>query len=193
MTDPGLNHRLRQRSRRAGFMIGISMLLTIAVCVGSFSIIYAQLDTIVGDFVSRNEPGRTRTSPPTQVAVVVPTDASSDEPTAAPTVEPTLVPTETSADAAEPEPTEEADDEDFDPDYQLDSAGSVNLRSGPGTRFDIITAITLEQPLEYLDESEPTADPAADNLGQGQVWMKFRTEDGEEGWIREIDVTEYVP
>jgi hypothetical protein len=25
------------------------------------------------------------------------------------------------------------------------------------------------------------------------VWMRFRTEDGEEGWIREIDVTEYTP
>ena len=186
MTDPGLNHRLRQRSRRAGIMIGISMLLTIAVCVGSFSIIYAGLDDIVGDFVSRAEPDPTQTPPPTDVAQAAPTAAPVATDAAAPTAAP-------SDNQAAPTPTESARDGGFEPDYQVDSLGSVNLRSGPGTRFDIVTAVPLEQPLQYLGESEPTTDPTNDELGEGQVWMKFRTEDGDEGWIREIDVAEYVP
>lgn len=193
MTDPGLNHRLRQRSRRAGIMIGISMLLTIAVCVGSFSIIYAQLDTIVGDFVSRNEPNQPRVTAPAEVAVSAPTQVQSSEPTAPPPAEPTSVPTETPADDTEAQPTEEPDSDEFNPDYQIDSVGSVNLRSGPGTNSPPIRALPLEEPLQYLGESEESDNPARDGLAEGQEWMHFRTEDGEEGWVRELDVTEYVP
>lgn|GEM_PF-488459 len=188
MTDPGLNHRLRQRSRRAGIMIGISMLLTIAVCVGSFSVIYAGLDDIVGDFVSRNEPDRTPTPPPTDVAAAASTEVP--QPTSPPEPEPTLP---AGDNQAEPTQEDSPGDGDFDPDYQLDSSGSVNLRAGPGTRFEVVTVITMEQPLQYLGESEPTTDPENDELGEGQVWMKFQTEDGEEGWIREVDISDYVP
>jgi hypothetical protein len=188
MTDPGLNHRLRQRSRRAGIMIGISMLLTITVCVGSFSIIYAQLDTIVGDFVTRNEPDQERVTEPAEVAAAAPTQPPSSEPTTALTPEPTDAPTEAPA-----EPTEEPDEDEFNPDYQIDSVGSVNLRSGPGTDTPAIRALPLEEPLLYLGESQESDNPARDGLAEGQVWMHFRTEDGEEGWVRELDVTEYVP
>jgi hypothetical protein len=182
MTDPGLNHRLRQRSRRAGIMIGISMALTIAVCVGSFSVIYASLDDFFGDFVARGEtipPPPTRAAEPTAAAQ----EAAQAQPTAAakPTVAPTPKPT------AAPTPTPASDA--FEPDYQLNSSGSVNFRSGPGREFEPIGVITPEQPLQYLDEDAPTENPAED----GDRWMKFRTEDGEEGWIREIDVSEYVP
>lgn len=186
MTDPGLNQRLRQRSRRAGIMIGISMLLTIAVCVGSFSVIYAGLDSFVGDFVSRGEATNTPPLVETEVAQAAPTEPPA--PTE-PAEQPTQPPEEET-----PEPTPTPQDTDtFTPDYQLDSFGSVNLRSGPGTRFEIVATITMEQPLQYLNESEPTTDPENDDLGEGDLWMKFRTQDGNEGWIREIDVTSYVP
>ena len=193
MTDPGLNHRLRQRSRRAGIMIGISMLLTIAVCVGSFSIIYAQLDTIVGDFVTRSEPERERIPAPVEVAAIVPTQPPSSEPTVTVAPDPTEAPTEAPADDNEVESTDEQDDGEFNPDYQIDSVGSVNLRSGPGTDTPPIRALPMEEPLEYLEESQESDNPARDGLADGQVWMHFRTEDGEEGWVRELDVTEYVP
>jgi len=190
MTDPGLNQRLRQRSRRAGIMIGISMLLTIAVCVGSFSVIYAGLDSFVGDFVSRSQPEPTQT--PEVVAQAAPTEPiDAPAPTEPPAPETTQVPAQQEQEA-QPTQTPSGSDS-FAPDYQLDSFGSVNLRSGPGVRFEVVTTITMEQPLQYLDESEPTTDPEADELGQGDVWMKFRTDDGEEGWIRAIDVEEYVP
>ncbi len=185
MTDPGLNQRLRQRSRRAGVMIGISMALTIAVCVGSFSVIYASLNDFFGDFVSRGETiAAVRTPTPAQdepaeeqASNAEPRPTEAPAPTPEPTEEPTPAPT----------PTEESDE--FDPDYQISGAGSVNLRAGPGTNFEVVTALPLETPLQYLNEDAPTEDPAED----GERWMKFRTEDGQEGWIREIDVAEYVP
>lgn len=195
MTDPGLNHRLRQRSRRAGIMIGISMLFTIAICVGSFSMIYAGLDDVVGDFVSRADADDTPTAVPTEVAEAAPTEEpaeeSAPEPTTEPTAEPTAPPEDTEEEA---EPTEEPEDESgFQPDYQIDSTGSVNFRTGPGTQYEILYSLPLEEPLEYLGESAPTENPDADGLGEGQVWMQFETESGDEGWVREIDVTEYVP
>ena len=33
MTDSGLSTRLRQQSRRAGLMVGLTMVLTIAICI----------------------------------------------------------------------------------------------------------------------------------------------------------------
>lgn len=172
-------------------MIGISMALTIVVCVGSFSLIYASLDDVFGDFVSRGqEVAAVRTPTPQSAGVAQGAadgagQAATDEqqapaPTATTPPEPTAAPS--------PTPTDE-----FAPDYQLDSSGSVNLRSGPGTRFETVTAITPEQPLQYMGVSEVTTDPEADQLAAGQTWMEFRTEDGLEGWIREIDVAEYVP
>jgi hypothetical protein len=168
-------------------MIGISMALTIAVCVGSFSVIYASLDDVFGDFVSRGqEVAAIRTPTPEPTAADQPAADGADGAAAAPTQ--AAAPTESPAPTETPAPTGTPTDE-FTPDYQLDSTGSVNLRSGPGTEFEVVTTITLEQPLQYLNEDEPTDNPAED----GNRWMKFRTEDGQEGWIREIDVTEYVP
>lgn len=193
MTDPGLNSRLRQRSRRAGIMIGISMALTIAVCVGSFSVLYASLNNVVSDFVTQTEeePTATIAQAPAEpdVAEAVPTEppAEANE-AAADDAEAQEVPTPTEA----PEPTETPEDDgEFTPDYRIDSAPSVNLRAGPGVQqYEAIIALDFETPLEFLDQTEPTSNPAGDGLSQGQVWMLFRTEDGNEGWIREIDVVE---
>lgn len=193
MQDPGLNHRLQQRSRRSGFMIGLTMALTLAVCVGSFTFIYAQLEPVVGDFVSSGETAAVATTPP-EVAEAAPTEepagdeqAAANEPEPTQEAEPTAEPTE----EAEPTP----DEDEFVPDYQIDSPAPVNLRAGPSVNNsgDPIVAVPIAAPLMYLDETAATEDPEGDGLGEGQVWMKFRTEDGEEGWIREIDVTEYTP
>jgi hypothetical protein len=193
MQDPGLNHRLQQRSRRSGFMIGLTMAVTLAVCVGSFTFIYAQLEPVVGDFVSSGETEAVATTAP-DVAEAAPTQEpatnqqpETDEPD--PTEE--AEPTEEATEEAEPTP----DDDEFDPDYQIDSPAPVNLRAGPSVNSsgEPIIAVPIDAPLMFLDETAPTEDPEGDGLGEGQVWMRFRTEDGEEGWIREIDVTEYTP
>src|SRR5690606_877165 len=114
--------------------------------------------------------------------------------------EPTTPPQAPQADTPEPTATpaltEDADEQGFDPAYQIDAGSTVNLRQGPWTATSIIdrlppaTAVAYPRatPLEYLNEDAPTDSP-----GDGERWMKFETEDGLVGWVREIDVTEYVP
>ena len=181
MTDPGLNRRLRQRSRRAGLMIGVSMALTIAVCVGSFSLIYASLDTVIGDFISRDGP--TAVEPAQLPALVVAGDAptppsAQEQPTEA------VAPPPTATTSPATPPT-------FTPDYQS-GAYSLNLRSEPsadGGDETVVTVLTPSSPIQYLNEEQPTANPAQD----GDRWMRFKTESGQEGWLREIDTETYQP
>lgn len=185
MTDRGLSQRLRQRSRRAGLMIGLSMALTIALCAGSFAVIYAALDPFTSDFVTRGEPGNIET--PAQLAA-----NSGSEPTAAaaqatdPPSQPQQQPTPTPTPSPPPSsPTAEA----FSPDYQIVGSRSINLRTVPSATQGsdtIIRALPLSTPLEYLREDAPT-----DRAQDGDRWMRFETEEGEQGWIREIDVEPY--
>jgi SH3-like domain-containing protein len=86
--------------------------------------------------------------------------------------------------ASATEPAEEA----FAPTHQIGAAQSVNFRAGPSTADQIIIALSPATPLEYLDEDEPTSNPS-----DGERWMKFRNEAGQEGWVREIDTVPYEP
>lgn len=194
MTDPGLNQRLRQRSRRSGLMIGFSMLLTLVVCVGAFTMIYARLEPVVADFV-----GRGNIEQPSPIPTEEPV-AQAPEPTQEPVVE-TETPPPDEEEADPPEnggdnqiEQDENDSDEFVPDYQIDAGQSVNLRPGPSISSGApIVALPIAAPLMYLDEEQPTEDPEGDQMETGQVWMRFRTEDGQEGWIRELDITEYEP
>lgn len=186
MSDPGLSRRLSQRSRRAGLMIGISMIVTIAFCAVAFTVIYTALDGFTTDFVSGTD--RTPTAVE-EVAVeqgslptAAPADANQDaEPPAteaAPNSEETL-PTPT------PEPDSTPADEDgFTPDYQTQDGSSINLREGPSTATSILDTLPPATPLQYLNEETST---------DGAQWMRFRTEDGLEGWMRRVDVNDYEP
>lgn len=169
MSDPGLNHRLRQRSRRAGIMIGLSMALTISVCVGGFTIFYNALDGYTSDFIAQKEPTVPPTAAPTNPPQQAP--ANTGQSGANPTAEPTRRSIE-----ANPTAGATGTPGTFTPDYQIASTGSVNLRSGPGTSYDAVIALPYQTALQYLDETQTTSDPDADT-----EWMKFRTEDGEEG------------
>ena len=193
MSDPGLSHRLSQRSRRAGLMIGVSMVLTIAFCAVAFTVLYTALDGLTTDFVSSSDE-----SPTTEQQAAVdldldlePTQQSSQEEQPADTSAPNdqeSIPTPTSE--PEIEQAEDAEDEvdGFNPDFQLRNSASINLREGPSTSTSIVDTLPPSTPLEYLNEDAPATAP-----GDGDRWMMFRTEDGLEGWVREIDVTDYVP
>ncbi|HYH12175.1 MAG TPA: SH3 domain-containing protein [Thermomicrobiales bacterium] len=190
MSDPGLSHRLRQRSRRAGFMIGLSMILTIALCAVGFTVIYTALDGFTTDFVSSQEGDDDVT--PTGVDEIAEelSETSAETPESQPT--PDEQPADTEGEEPAPTPTpspegEEDDDDGFDPDYQVGSV-TVNLREGPSTSTGIVNGLPPATPLQYLGEEAPTESPS-----DGDRWMRFVTEDGLEGWIREIDVTEFVP
>lgn len=193
---PGLEHRLGSRSRRSGLMIGISIISAIGILVGGFTLIYAVLDPLVSDFVgpwgkptqapagealaARSAPNN---SPDTGEAAAPATAPAPTEPAAAPTAAPAAAPT------AEATPPEDA----FEPDYRVTAQGRINFREGPGVRFPAIVAIDPGTEVQSLGESQETQNPAADLLSPGREWLKFRLEDGREGWIRDIDVTPIDP
>lgn len=187
MTDPGLDSRLRQRSRRSGIMIGFSMLLTLMVCVGGFTVIFTQLEPVVSDFVGRGQTVNT----PTPVPTPTPPPAQPTQPAA-----PTAVATKTETPTAQSTGTpglESLNGDEFSPDYQLNAPDVTNLREGPGTSYDTNGTVPLDEPLMYLGEAQATENPSADGMAEGDRWMRFRLEDGREGWLREIDVTTYEP
>jgi hypothetical protein len=190
MTDSGLTRRLRQQSHRSGLAVGLSMALAIVVCFGGFTWLYVELDPWVRDFAGV-EPAPTST--PRDSASADDEDQGQDEDENPPEDEeeeeprPTRTPVPDDEPENEPEDIEE-DDGGFDPDFQVIALEPVRLRSGPGVNFDIVVdGVPPGTPLEFLGNREPSANPDAD----GDIeWLNFRLEDGREGWIRQIDVSE---
>lgn len=185
MTDPGLTRRLRQQSHRSGLAVGLSMALAIAVCFGGFTWLYVQLDPWVRDFAGV-EPAPTATarssaSNSNQDEEEQPVDEEVAEP------DPTETPESEEANQPDIEPVDNEDNNDFKPDYQVIALEAVNLRGGPGVNFDIVTSLGPGTQLEYMDDREASSNPDADGDTE---WLQFQTEDGLEGWIRQIDVGE---
>jgi hypothetical protein len=174
MTDPGLTNRLRQRSRRAGLAVGLSMALTIAVCIGGFAWIYAKANPYFLDFVgadATSTPRTTQAPPEAASGGDAPTEEEQSDPD----------PTET----PEPEPTEEqeptaaptATSAEFAVTHISNPDLSTNLRPGPSVDGDPVDVLPPGTGLQYLGEQQTGDD--------GFQWYHFRTEDGTEGWMRE--------
>lgn len=167
-------------------MVGVTMALTIAICIVGFIWVFAQLEPYVSDFVHRNPTTadtpsqRPRQEPETNGGSS--NDQADENADAEPTKKP---PTPT------PKPKATQTTSAFNPDYQLTSEDSVNLRSGPGVDSDVVTTLSPAQPLQSLGDEQESDNPEADGLNVGQHWIKFRTETGEVGWVREIDVGPY--
>ena len=85
-------------------------------------------------------------------------------------------------------PAEKPTTDEFAPTHQIGATQSVNFRAGPTTADAIIIALSPATALQYLDEDAPTT-----SSQDGERWMKFRTEQGDEGWVREIDTAPYQP
>lgn len=187
MVDPGLDNRLRQRARRSGLAIALAMALTIAICIGAATLIYAGLVPLMTDFVPISAPTTetsqvsdggqaaaqtTNNPPPAPTAPPAPTVSSADT---APTEAPVIAATE-----GTPAP--------FTPDYQISADQSVNFRAGPSRNDPILITLPPASPLQYLNEDAPATDPS-----DAPRWMKFRSSDGTEGWVRQIDTEAYQP
>ena len=196
MTDTGLTTRLRQHSRRAGLAVALAMGLTIAICIGGFAVIYAQLQPFIRDFVSQEAPvedGRAftvgrRDDEATREAAEG--ESGGDEPSG------DGEPTSQVEEESEPEPTEPPaptpTSEAFVPDLQSNSDSTINLRSEPSTaggQDTVIRTLPPATPIRATGERAPTDDPAQD----GNFWIEVKTEDSETGWIREIDTEPYDP
>ena len=168
-------------------MIGLSMALTIAVCVGGFSVLYAALDNTFADFIAHEVPTAvipTLTATEAQVA-----QQPSNDPTQPPNAE---APTATTASSTDNQASSTPASGDFEPDYQTTSSAELNFRSEPSTEGGASTVIVLldfSTPLMFLDQTSPATTSEDGEEG----WMQFRLEDGTEGWLRAIDVEPYSP
>lgn len=162
-------------------MVGISMFLAIAICIFGAALLFAALSRPFSDLIPVTAPGVNATQQQTPAAGDLQTQSTA--PTPAPVI--AAQPTAAASQETPPVATETAA---FEADYQISAGQSVNFRAGPSTSDAIIMAVPPETPLQFLDEEEPTANPS-----DGSRWMKFRTESGEEGWIREIDTEPYQP
>ncbi|HEY7037063.1 MAG TPA: SH3 domain-containing protein [Thermomicrobiales bacterium] len=175
MSDPGLTNRLRQRSRRAGLAVGLSMALTIALCIGSFAWIYAKADPFFADLVGSEAKATTAsrttltaegTASGTRSAEVAPTSEPTQEPTSKP-AQPTRTP------APRQTPTSEV----FQATHITNPNSRVNFRPEPDLNTTPITTLDAGTPVQALGDEQVD--------GDGNRWLKFRTEDGLEGWLRE--------
>lgn len=173
MTDSGLSARLRQQSRRAGLMVGMTMVLAIAICIFGAAGLYAALSRPFSDLIPMVAP----------VTDVPTSPAESEAANPAPTNEPIAI-ASTEEPAVEPaQPTVAPTAEAFEPTHEVTAFTSVNFRTGPSVGDSVIIALSPAAPLQYLDEEVTAAD--------GENWMRFRNEDGEEGWILESLVGPY--
>lgn len=157
------------------------MALTIAVCVGGFAVIYAKIDPYARDFV--NAATVTPTKAPTKTPKAGKSaDSGSSGQTAANTDAPTNTPVPARP-TSTPRPTETPTG--FNPDYTISAASRVNFRSGPSVDSDVVDTLSPGTQLQYLNDTQASADPAADGASE---WMKFQDQNGDQGWIRSVDV-----
>lgn len=164
-------------------MVGVSMALAIAICVGGFTAIYAGLTPWLSDIVPIAPAASTQVASNNARSAPA-SDNNAEQPAIAPAEE--AAPTSTPAPEAAPTATVAPVTDAFEPTHQINIPNGefINLRPDPSTNNEAIRSLSPGTPLRYLDEETPTSDG---------VWMRFATEEGEEGWIREIDTEAYVP
>mgnify|MGYP001263549221 CR=1 FL=1 len=150
------------------------MALTIAVCVGSFVIIYAQVDPFTRDFIAAPATATPTPKPKDEKADTAQSGAASSGNSASNDSAAAAEPTAT-AEPAPPTPTPN----EFTADYRSNDETAVNFRSGPTTDSDVLQLLDAGTPMQSTGKKE-TDDG-------GTVWMEFKLQNGTTGWIREID------
>jgi hypothetical protein len=181
MSDSGLSARLRQQSRRAGLMVGFTMVLAMTILIFGAAGLFAWLSRPFSDLIPMVAPAAEMQATEPQIdseaAAVAPTES--------------VIQTDAEPEPAEPTPpppTAEPEETEFEATHQISANQSVNIRTGPSTNDSVIVALSPGTPLQYLDEDEPASESA-----DGNRWMFFRTEDGQEGWVLELLVVPYQP
>jgi hypothetical protein len=161
-------------------MVGITMALAIAICIFGAAGVFAWLSRPFSDLIPAVAPAA-QVAPAQEPAAQ---EGGGEAQQAAPAIEIETEPTAAAA-AAATAPASEA----FAPTHQISSSGeSVNFRAGPSTADAIVSALPPATPLQYLNEDAPTENP-----NDGNRWMRFRIQNGAEGWVREIDTESYQP
>lgn len=172
----GLNERLDQHSRRSGMLVGVSMALVVALLIGTFTWLFFRLDPLFTDFAGRT--GVERASP-VSARGAVSTRTSTARAAATPPAESTFpqLPTPTALAAATPRT---AATPSFTPTHAIADFGQqVNLRAGPSAASARVALVAPGTRLQFLNEEERAGET---------VWMRFQTERGDTGWVRQIDI-----
>ena len=185
MPRTGLSRRLQQQSRRSGFAVGLSMVVAIGICFAAFTWIYVQLEPWVQDFAGAEEAPLTPSPRRPAEGGDNGGNGGEDQPAPTSTSEPDPDPPDEQEAEIEERPSEEPDA--FEPDYVLSTGESVNFRSEPSTAAGGATIIDQVAPGTALQATGETS--PADSVENGP-WIQFRLEDGTEGWLREIDVSQ---
>jgi hypothetical protein len=163
-------------------MVGVSMALSIAITIAAFIWLYVQIGPFLSDFIPQDgaagEPVQTGPGFTFDTDLTPTPDGEADEP-GAPVETPTPDNDATDVAVITPDPEPE-----WQPTHQIRPGPNVNFRSGPNTISPTQGALAPGTPLRYLEESQPAG---------GVTWMFFESEDGTEGWIRNIDVDEIEP
>ena len=160
-------------------MVGITMVLAIAICIFGAAGLFAWLSRPFSDLIPVVAPAA-QVQPAAEPAEPSGQQPAGEEPAIEVQTEPTQ--------PAPTEPTVSPTAEDLQTTHQIGAGQSVIFRSGPSTTDAIIVALPPETPLQYLNEDAPTENPS-----DGDRWMRFSNEAGDEGWIREIDTEPYQP
>ncbi len=179
MSDSGLSNRLRQHSRRSGLGVGLTMAAAIAICILAAAWIFGQLEPYVGDIAGYDEP--TATEVPEVAAVTADAGATSDSSSNPPGTEvpstgaTNAQPTVASATVQTPTPAAV-----FEATHRSNPDFTINFRPGPSVSSgDPVSSLPPGTPLKFLDEQ------ALDE--EGSIWLKMETENGTQGWLREVD------
>jgi cytoskeletal protein RodZ len=146
-------------------MVGITMALTIIVCLFAFIWIYASIGPLLSDFIPNN---------PTA------TETPSAQPSASETEQ-----TSTSGSAADPAASESQPPASQAPDWtathRIADGDDINFRAEATTDSNSLAVLSPGTLLKSLGE-EQTA--------EGATWIHFETEDGTKGWVRSVDVVQ---
>ncbi len=159
VVDQELSARLRQRSRQSGIWLGLAMGLSIFIALAGFIWLYGRLAPVFSDFVSRL-PEAT----PTVVATPETTPVTTGRAVASPT--PVVTP------QASPTPAWQAT-------HRVARGSPVNFRSGPGTQYQVVTVLEPGTELRFLGEQEQVGNA---------TWLHLELPDGQDGWIRTVDL-----
>jgi hypothetical protein len=174
MTDTGLSNRLRQHSRRSGIAVGLTMAVTIAVCILSSAYVFGKIEPYVAEVTGYDEP--------TAVPEVAEEPDSEEQPTEEEEGSEESAPQQEEG-AGQPtigssDPT--ATSSTFTATHRSNPDFTVNFRPGPSVSSgDPIGTLDPSTPLQFMEQE------ALDE--EGVVWLEMQTEGGLTGWLREVD------
>lgn len=149
-------------------LVGITMALTIIVCLFAFIWIYATIGPMLSDFIPSN-PAATATP--------------SVQPSASGSAAPAGSGGESTAPASESKPSasKTSDAAEWQPTHKIADGDDINFRADATTDSNSVAVLAPGTPLKSLGEEQQA---------EGVTWMHFQTENGTEGWVRTLDVVQ---